>query len=344
MATLNDIETRLAQQFDVEHLSVYADYLQSIGDPRGELIALDLQRLEPSPRYDRVMRDWLGRFDYLQRDRMHFRYGFVAQLRLFDHLQPEDTLRRLFASPAAPFVLRVHLEGTPALLPRVLALLVEQAHPWLQRLEIRDREFGPNAARPPLFDDALCRALAEATPSLDALEVRGPAMFGVLGHPNLRAMRIHDSTGVASLLQPAHASAVFPSLRYLDLALGARYREAPWQFAALSPARLPKLTRLDLKVDARTAVVEPQALLAASEIRRQLTHVRVSRWAVAQPDELARLVDDMPQLVQLTVDELHAPRGYRLPPRVVAHRTIGPHVYNPDADPSLVLDLREFMR
>jgi hypothetical protein len=43
--TRGDLERALADQFDAEHLSVYGDYLQSIGDPRGDLIAFDLHGL-----------------------------------------------------------------------------------------------------------------------------------------------------------------------------------------------------------------------------------------------------------------------------------------------------------
>lgn len=340
MATLNDIETQLARQFDVEHLSVYADYLQSIGDPRGELIALDLQRVPLSPHYDRVMADWLGRSEHALRQTMNFRYGFVSQLRLFDDRRPLETLRVLFESPAAPFVLRIHLEGNADDLPAILARLVEREHPWLQRLEIRT-SYAPYVPRPPLFDDALCRTLAAATPSLDSLDVRGHAMFGALGHPQLRAMRVHNATGIASLFEPDGGdAAVFPSLRYLALSLDGEYHQPQIPAArlagVLSPARLPRLTRLDLSVSPRSALVDPQALLMASGLRHQLTHIHASTWRVEQTDALVRLADDLPALIDLTIDELYAPPGCRIPPRVAVKRIIGPHY----VDGELLFDIR----
>ena len=56
----DDLERALADQFDAEHLSVYGDYLQSIGDPRGDLIAFDLSELDDARRRDQLIAEWLG--------------------------------------------------------------------------------------------------------------------------------------------------------------------------------------------------------------------------------------------------------------------------------------------
>ncbi len=60
------LETALLARWGREEMTVYADYLQSIGDPRGEVIAIDLVNLDTvneaawrDRRHD-VLAAWLG--------------------------------------------------------------------------------------------------------------------------------------------------------------------------------------------------------------------------------------------------------------------------------------------
>jgi len=43
---LHELETALQRELDPDTLAVYADALEAVGDPRGELISLDLRRVE----------------------------------------------------------------------------------------------------------------------------------------------------------------------------------------------------------------------------------------------------------------------------------------------------------
>jgi len=49
MALRDDLESALRAAWSAADLAVYADHLQAIGDPRGEIIALDLALLAPRP-------------------------------------------------------------------------------------------------------------------------------------------------------------------------------------------------------------------------------------------------------------------------------------------------------
>src|SRR6186997_610143 len=65
MSTREDLEAALRARPDDQTLLVYADYLQSIDDPRGELIALDLRAPAMSlhsieNRRKQLVERWLG--------------------------------------------------------------------------------------------------------------------------------------------------------------------------------------------------------------------------------------------------------------------------------------------
>ncbi|MBA3394183.1 MAG: hypothetical protein H0T89_16160 [Deltaproteobacteria bacterium] len=66
-ADLEKLEARVAEHFDPAELTVYADRLQMLGDPRGELIAIDLtiERAGATPRLaarrEELLAAWLGR-------------------------------------------------------------------------------------------------------------------------------------------------------------------------------------------------------------------------------------------------------------------------------------------
>src|SRR5699024_4537910 len=89
--TREQLEAALAIAFDRHTLAVYADYLQSISDPRGELIALDLEiEGRPCPpelaaRRTSLLHAWLGAL--VPADNVHrswvgdsLRFGFIEDL------------------------------------------------------------------------------------------------------------------------------------------------------------------------------------------------------------------------------------------------------------------------
>jgi uncharacterized protein (TIGR02996 family) len=93
-ATTIDLDALLAAIYanpaDTEARVVYGDALQLVGDPRGELIALQCARAADAPpsRRERTLlathaRVWLGGLEpFVQKSGVEFRRGFVARVRL----------------------------------------------------------------------------------------------------------------------------------------------------------------------------------------------------------------------------------------------------------------------
>ncbi len=180
---LVQLEADLLARWGREELAVYADYLQSIGDPRGEVIAIDLVNLDTvdeaawrGRRHD-VMVTWLGADLADKLGGMIFQ-GFVQET-------TGDAM--LLASPVGDFV-RAFRSGDRDAIQR----LVARPRPWLTRLAIHtDRERT-------LISDELCERLVAATPRLDQLVIRGTNVVGRLSHPNVRHILL-DGTAVTAL-------------------------------------------------------------------------------------------------------------------------------------------------
>jgi hypothetical protein len=183
--TLERLETALLSRWGREEMTVYADYLQSIGDPRGEVIAIDLVNLDTvdetdwrTRRHD-VISAWLGEDLATKLGGLIFQ-GFVQEA------ASDETL---LASPAGDFVRASRLGNDLS----VLARLVSRPRRWLTRLAIT-----AEPERGPLIDAAMTDKLVAATPRLDELVLRGRGILKGLSHPNARHIRL-DGAVVDSL-------------------------------------------------------------------------------------------------------------------------------------------------
>src|SRR5882724_9755150 len=115
------LEAALAVSWDRETLAVYADHLMSEGDPRGELIVLDLELATRSTpelvaRRASLLSGWLGR---LVPSDPHtawvgdsFRFGFLEDLVLDERdSMHAQRLASILESPLAPYLKRVTVRG-----------------------------------------------------------------------------------------------------------------------------------------------------------------------------------------------------------------------------------------
>jgi hypothetical protein len=216
VTSARDLELALRARWDRETLLVYADALQAAGDPRGELIALDIEIAERgvTPELARRRRqrlyEWLGGMTIARRPvhEASFLYGFATDFHVASDrntLAPAY-LEALFASPAGPFVrgLTLHV-GRPANLREVFAVIVREVRPWLERLEVRVVDDGP------VISEDLVDALIAATPRLCTLAVTGAEAFPRFPHPAVRAL----ATGSPRLA----LAQTIPGLVELDLLL-----------------------------------------------------------------------------------------------------------------------------
>jgi hypothetical protein len=268
-----DLEANLAASFDRDTLAVYADELQSLGDPRGELIALDLQieahadPANPARRYRYAPAELVARRATLLETWLralvpsdptrgwigdHVRFGFLDNLELGAHTTEErDRLLAILASPVGPYVRGVTIRGATSDLAKTLAVLARMDHPWLARLTLHKRRAGPTVP-----DDLEARIIA-ATPRLTRLELSGHRAFDRFAHPALRELRVDGRASLAGV-----STRAFAGVTLLDLAFGSQDDELVYladeddnagvpddtsELAKLlTTEHLPALRRLDL--------------------------------------------------------------------------------------------------
>jgi len=343
VGTRDGLEAALLVSWDRETLAVYADHLQGQGDPRGELIMLDLELASRSSpelgaRRTSLMTGWLGG---LVPSNPHtpwvgdsFRFGFVENLLLEAHAEAETRLAQVLASPLVPYLKRVTISGTAAHVATMMRGLADGglAHSWLTELVVR--LVGPGFVDP----DAVTRWIA-VTPSLQRLDVSGRQVFADFPHPALQHLRITDATAIAGVF---HADDPMINVRDLDLAfdpLDGYRAEGP--IAAL---QLPALRTLDVSrnepearriqygdpdVDYYDAEDEdaapreagtPSALemIASQPLRTQLTRIVLPSLRSRQEVErLEQIVAQMPALEEIEVKRAHY---FKLPAELAGTR------------------------
>ena len=181
MADLAEIERALAADWSRENLAVYGDFLQSIGDARGELIAIDLANGARERKHELIL-DWLG--DDLATIVLHV--GAIEHA--FVHLGQRApdmaafALHELLAHPGGGYLRELTIEDSHSRMLDVYELLAADRRPWLARLCL------PTVA--PAHYPALERAIA-AMPLLADLELPDASMIARMLQirPSIRVSR-----------------------------------------------------------------------------------------------------------------------------------------------------------
>jgi len=114
----SEIEAELAEEFDLEQLAVYADVLQTEGDPRGELIALDLANSDADR--EALLVRWLGPVLAATVDT---ELGFITD--------NEEQLAAWIAHPAAHYVRGASITGVQYWIGHAAQQLAERSGRWL---------------------------------------------------------------------------------------------------------------------------------------------------------------------------------------------------------------------
>ncbi len=192
MAAREDLEEALAACWNLDDLTVYADLLLAEGDPRGELIALDLQPNPEDPdwqarRLSAAVR-WLGGSLARRTYGLH-RFGFLDELG--DNKRYAAATSALLASPAGIYVRRFTARGQATKVRATINELASKPRPFLTRLEVGAR----GSSRDVCLSAQVMARLTTATPRLRELEVRGRRVLAGVAHPALRRLRLshHDS-------------------------------------------------------------------------------------------------------------------------------------------------------
>ncbi len=242
--TLARLETAVRASWGYDDLAVYADHLQAIGDPRGEVMALDLvaprDRNAPGATAWRTQRTkaiaaWVG---HALADQVAplVDLGFIKELKEAD--------AAVLGCPAGD-VVRAY-EGTR------IDELAARPRPWLERLAVTAEHHA---------DDDCARLLVHA-PRLVLLDVRGTALLARLPHPNVRYLKVAlDGEGRIAMPAVTHLDLwilgddavpelALPALVSLDLA-----RNTTLVFAAIDGRQIEHVTLPALADDAAVATV-----------------------------------------------------------------------------------------
>lgn len=254
---LAELEAAVRASWDREAIAIYADHLQAIGDPRGELVAIDL-RIDESgsdaavlARRSELIAEWFG----ADLPPGLVRYGFVDVDAT--GANGDKQLTAALRGPGAAFVRSVALAGEAPEVHDALAMLAERPHPWLTSLAIKQW-----AERGTTFDDAATARLFDQLPALRVIDLSGRRILGNVAHSNVEQLRLTGYDAIASVLDPART---WPRLATIDAAIHCQYaaNHANPDFSTiarfLAPATLPALTSLDLSRN-EPGHLEPRSL------------------------------------------------------------------------------------
>lgn len=173
------LEDVLRADFSRENLAIYADALQEEGDPRGELIAIDLRIAEHglvdalTTRRTELLHELLGReaaehFRYYRKGAFQFAFGDV-------HINATggawlDAERAMFDSPLGAYLRRVTIGGGEKQIRSGVATLVQRTHTWLRALHVHYNTMASQSTQT-IVSARKTRELIEATPVLESMKV-----------------------------------------------------------------------------------------------------------------------------------------------------------------------------
>jgi hypothetical protein len=294
----------LQAEWSADTAAVYADVLIARGDPRGELIAIDLA-LATEPRAELALRKrelielWIGEsiagWKWQPRNIEHgLVSGFAgANSATFEMVEQVQHL----IDAVGNHIRDLWLYGTNADLKKSLTALArtDGGLPWLRKLTLNRVD----GARP--IERAIWQPVVEATPHLTELILEGKGVLASPLHPAVRTLRI-QGFAIAVGGQP------FDGVTHLDFqfadphAYGAELPSIDKLVAAVNPRAFPALRILDLSRNVAprwSQPAHPVALefLAAVEELARFERIRLPAISNDSARVLVELLERYPQLV-----------------------------------------------
>ncbi len=353
-----DLEQAIeADPYDTSAYSVLGDWLQGQGDPRGELIALQLAGKDGEARalIRKHAAHLLGPLaahqethDGAGRPAFEWRYGFIHGLRLSHNRNADadfegrlvDVLELVLRHPLGRFVveLAIGFNGDPVDddLQDLIDLLAKRPRPTLRKLHLGDFTPGEDAEID-WYSIGDLRRLWKAVPGLRTLIVQGGSavQLGKLDLPDLTHAELRTG-GLEKANAKAIATAAIPSIEHLDIWYGddsyggnATVKEVE---LLLARTDLPKLRHLGL-MNSEFADRLPDAL-AGSQLLRQLRELDLSMGTMT--DEGARAIARHREAFK-HLDELDVSLNYLSRAGVAALKGVAKKVVTgkqrPDEDP-----------
>ena len=261
---------------------VYADWLESQGDPRGELIQLEVaqasagggdEQAQLRSKADALIKEnlktWLdddlitGLENSDPRDPVlafEWRYGFIWSARVRNNYEwsgadVEQFIKALLKSSASRFLHEVRVgltdpDGEPSWEREMLALSEAGTRPSVRRVYIGDFAF-PDETEISWTDIGSVHPLYTAFPNLDWLKVQGGGIeLGQLQHEALETLIIHTG-GLPDAAARSLGEANLPRLHTLEVWFGEEGYGGSTEIEAVDPLLsgkvLPSLQHLGLQ-------------------------------------------------------------------------------------------------
>lgn len=295
----------LQAEWSADTAAVYADVLIARGDPRGELIAIDLalaQATEPTAlalRKRELIEQWIGEsiagWRWQPRNIDHALItGFAgANSATFEMVEQVQHL----VDAVGNHIRDLWLYGSNVDLKKSLTVLAraEGGLPWLRKLTLNRVD----GVRP--IDRPIWQAVVDATPHLTELILEGKGVLASPLHPAVRTLRI-QGFAIAVGGQP------FDGVTHLDFqfadphAYGAELPTIDKLVAVVNPRAFPALRILDVSRNVAprwSQPAQPIALefLSAVEGLARFERIRVPAISNDSARVLVEILERHPQLV-----------------------------------------------
>lgn len=333
-----EVEAALfANPEDTEAWAVYGDWLQTRGDVRGEIIAMELSKAHPDPKdglqdeIDALIRQnvegWLGKElveamnqDVSEWDKPVFeaewRFGFLKKVTArvtYDWEGPnvERMLNAVMKSSASRFLEAIHIglpdtDGEAAFNREIAAICKTGKRPSVRRIYVGDFEF-PDETEISWSEVGSVEKLYPVFPNLQWLKVQGGGIeLGKLEHEALETLILHTG-GLPSEAAKALAKAKLPNLRELEVWFGADEYGGEATPEMITPlfagTATPKLEKLGL-MNAEFTNALP-ALLAGTPLLAQLKQLDLSMGTMTAEgaDALLEHAEHFVHLERISVED-----------------------------------------
>jgi hypothetical protein len=313
---LDDLEEALHESFDHDHLALYAEELRRQGDPRGEMIEIDLHsdRQIDTDETGELIGEMAERRRALRLELLgpvaaahplvRLRYGFVdLMFALRDDMRvgAVQAFDSVLLGPLGRFIRDVTLYGDGQRLRDLMVSLAQKPRPFLTRLSLESPHHLHYVDLPP---EVAARAV-EMLPRLERIEASGRRVIPSVEFPTVRQVVTHCYDAVVPLCKSNGGPPCFPLADAVNLRIA--WTVAPAQLETMLPPRqLPMLRELDV-----SRCVEPVGdgagydvfrYIRGLEIAPQIERLRVpSVDRLEQAINLQAAIDRMPGLVELGI-------------------------------------------
>jgi hypothetical protein len=242
--SLAQLEAALHISFDPPTLAVYADALQAAGDPRGEIIALEIAlanewTLAQYDRHHRCVLAWLRKVPCPGDGRWRPSQFAHGLLRTAVFHNP-DELEVLLAGPVGRYVRELCIVGLSEFIDEMIGIMAAHALPWLRHLAIARL----GGERP--ITDRQWAALAAVAPQLRELTLRGPGIVASPGPPAIRSVVLGRGDCLVVGSQPMRSITALGIEQGADYESGRADARLAAVFRILDARRFPALRTLDL--------------------------------------------------------------------------------------------------